>query len=564
MRSFCTRGTFVLPSTNEAVEASNLTVPRPEIIFFGRLEERKGLLEFLEAIEALAVEAAATFSVSFVGKDVRLYSPRTGRLGSSEYIRRSLAGLRVPFRFFPEFSSEEAISYVRASPRAVVCLASPSDNFPHAALEMAQVPVPLVVSDTTGFHQTLELTGRREGVFWFQPGSAESLRRSLAEALAAEGGNMVVPTAETIKATNEKLAMSRFDLLEEAFAANQPDWLPANLRARAIILADGNARAVRSTLRSLARAADDLAEVVVLAMTVWSHDDQETLQQAFPLAVFLPSADLHQALAASGNNPQDGNGNHLLLLRAGTTIRSGTVREFLEAGARTQAAMVTAAQFEGAQRREVRSFQPGSVPLLLRANRTSGACVLFSRPFVDSLPRTTTRTPEMLIWQLTLAAAATGARSVYIPYPTHAAPRAPDVGTSPPDVEPSGIELSRYAAAIPGARWTRREIFGLALATQQLNAAVRKAQGDIEELIHQHANAKATLQTAIAAARTEGQEQRAHAATAREQAALLRQELDALYASKSWHVTKPLRLLYQCLAAIKAGWAKARTPGGEE
>lgn len=526
-------------SLGDQIVTTNLT----EIIFFGRLEERKGLVEFLAAVTALPDDETRDFSVTFVGKEVRLFSERTGRVSSGEYIRQKLAGLQFPFRLLPDFSSDEAIDYVRASPSRVVCLPSPSDNFPNTGLEMAQIPAPLVVSDTTGFHQTLELVGRREGVFWFKPGSAESLRTSLREALSLVDMQITVPTTETIRSTNEKLAENRFELIEEAFAANRPTWLSTDWLARVFLLADGNPRAVGATLHSLAAAAGNITDITVLAMADWSEDALSALQKDFPQVIFSPSADLHGALENGAGNPAAAACRHLLLVCAGTTLQPAAVRNFLEAEARTSAVMVTAAEFAGPRQAEIRSFQPGSVPLLLRANHTSGACVLVSRPLVESLPPFTARTSPMLIWQATLGATATGQKIAYIPYPQYATAE-----TATAAVEQHLALLSRYAAAIDAGSWCRREIFALALSSQQLAGNLRQARTESGSHLHEWRSTQIALQEA----RDHLGQTQAQLANSERHAAQVRSELAAVYASKSWRMTAPLRLLLRALAAVKS------------
>ncbi len=536
-----------------------MTAPQPEIIFFGRLEERKGLLEFVEAATALAADGKGSFSLTFLGKDVRLYSAATGRVQSSEYIRQKLSGLGCPLRLLCGYSSGEAIAYVRQSPGCVVCLASPSDNFPNASLEMAQIPVPLVVSDTTGFHQTLELAGRSEGIFWFQPGSARSLREGLTRALAAADTTITVPATAAIEAVNERLAEARVRLVEDAAKTSRPTWLPTDWLARVFVLADGPPPAVRKTLRSLQGASANIIDVVVLIMAEWMDEEARSLRESFPHVLLIASDNLRQAVADSSDDPRAISCQRLLLLRSGTTVQPTTLRNFLEADVRAGAAMVTAAQWEGPHLENVRTFGPGSVSLLLEANGTSGSCVLVRRAFLDSLPPPTARSAPLLIWQLTLAAAATGQNIAYIPFPQYALACSGEAAEAGAPSERDLAQLSRYAASIPPERWTRRQIFGLALTAQQLRTNLHQARAESNERLAQaraesdecRRNAEA-LTAEISAQQEEAARLRAALQEAERHHAGARQELAAAYASKSWRWTGGLRLFYRVLAAWKA------------
>jgi len=106
-----------------------------QVIFFGRLEERKGLPEFVEALNFLAGNDAPAFRVTFVGKVVRLYATTSSGMDSEAFIK-SKVDSRVQYSIVGDLGSREAIDLVKMSEGAVVCLASPSDNFPNAALEM--------------------------------------------------------------------------------------------------------------------------------------------------------------------------------------------------------------------------------------------------------------------------------------------------------------------------------------------------------------------------------------------------------------------------------------------
>jgi glycosyltransferase involved in cell wall biosynthesis len=118
-----------------------------QLIFFGRLEERKGLPEFVEALNHLAAgNDCPPFRVAFVGKVVPLYAPDRKGIDSETFIK-GLLDESIQFSIFGDFDSRGAIDFVRSSSTAVVCLTSPSDNFPNAALEAGQIPHRLVVSD---------------------------------------------------------------------------------------------------------------------------------------------------------------------------------------------------------------------------------------------------------------------------------------------------------------------------------------------------------------------------------------------------------------------------------
>ena len=145
------------------------------MVFFGRLEERKGLCTFLEALHVLPPTLRRTLHVLFLGKILPLYSASLAHMDSRQYIEREIP-TDVSYSILSDLYSAEALHYVHEQRCPVVCLASPQENFPNTALEMGQLPVKLVVSDTGGFRETLELVKRSAGLYWFDP---RTPRRSL-------------------------------------------------------------------------------------------------------------------------------------------------------------------------------------------------------------------------------------------------------------------------------------------------------------------------------------------------------------------------------------------------
>ena len=187
------------------------------VVFFGRLEERKGLCTFVEALGALPPAVRRRLHVLFVGKIIGLLSAPLAHLDSREYIEQTVSP-EVSYSILPDLYSAQALGYVRALPDPVVCLASPQENFPNTGLEMGQLPVKLVVSDTGGFREALELVQRSSGVYWFEPKSSEALAESLGRALADEGVVVVGAGPEDIERTNRALLARKTMLIQQALA----------------------------------------------------------------------------------------------------------------------------------------------------------------------------------------------------------------------------------------------------------------------------------------------------------------------------------------------------------
>ncbi|AFY35399.1 glycosyltransferase [Calothrix sp. PCC 7507] len=186
------------------------------LVFFGRLEERKGLFTFLEAIKLLESSVIEKVHIIFLGKNVELQAEGLQGLDSQQYIKQKL-GSKCCYTIVTDLFSQEAIQLVNLLHCAIVCLTSSQENFPHTALEMGQLPVSLIVSDTGGFRETLNLIGRTDGVRWFIPENVLSLAQAMIEAISAYPEKLGVPMREFLHFVNQRLLNQRFEYMKQAF-----------------------------------------------------------------------------------------------------------------------------------------------------------------------------------------------------------------------------------------------------------------------------------------------------------------------------------------------------------
>jgi len=192
-----------------------LSIPRHviPIVFFGRLEQRKGLLTFVAALHQLSPVQRQRLHLIFLGKSVTLDLPDGRSLTSYEYIEQEL-GQDFAYTIETDRYSDEAIALIRSLAPAIVCLASPQENLPNTAFEMAQLPVSLVASDTGGFREPLNLVGRTAGVRWFTPGSVEMLARRLGEAMRAHPELPALTKQNDLDALNTALIQAKLERVE--------------------------------------------------------------------------------------------------------------------------------------------------------------------------------------------------------------------------------------------------------------------------------------------------------------------------------------------------------------
>ena len=214
---------YCFPIMEELLENSrDLEYPKPEIeagkipiAFFGRLEERKGLQTFIQAIQSLDAELAQKIHIVFCGKIVNLYTEALRHLNSQEYIDREL-GEWCNYSIMNGLFSQQAVKLVSELPNAIVCLTSPEENFPNSSLEMGQLPISLIASATGGFQETLGLIERTDCVRWFQPKNSHSLAKAIAQAITAYPEKTMIPDREFLQNVNQRLLEKRIEYMESA------------------------------------------------------------------------------------------------------------------------------------------------------------------------------------------------------------------------------------------------------------------------------------------------------------------------------------------------------------
>lgn len=131
-------------------EAPPIPVHRPvaKLIFFGRLEQRKGLIVFLQALEILAREGGPTpVPVTLLG---RFGQTEDGSAEKSlERYTERVAG-RFPLTVENGKNHHEAIEFLHANSDALVVCPSLLDNMPYAIIEAICLNCNLIAGNTGG------------------------------------------------------------------------------------------------------------------------------------------------------------------------------------------------------------------------------------------------------------------------------------------------------------------------------------------------------------------------------------------------------------------------------
>ncbi|HYF36473.1 MAG TPA: glycosyltransferase, partial [Prosthecobacter sp.] len=160
--------------------------PVSELVFFGRLEIRKGIDVFCSAIDAITNSIPEDVKITFMGKCVYI-----GDEHSVQYILRRSAKWRQKIRIEARFTQWEAISYLKQPGRlAVIC--SRRDNSPNTVYECIWSEIPFIASNVGGIPEIIHEADRPHCLFDFNAsGLAERL-----DILVRQGALLVRPAID--------------------------------------------------------------------------------------------------------------------------------------------------------------------------------------------------------------------------------------------------------------------------------------------------------------------------------------------------------------------------------
>jgi O-antigen biosynthesis protein len=246
---------FIQQYIRSRVVAESAAGPEPahggidEIVFFGRLETRKGIRLMCDALDLLAAEGGIPgVSIAFMGKQVPVEHEMAG-----DYLRRRAreGGWPWEWRVIDDFGQPEAVAYLRGNgergngERRLAVMPSLVDNTPNTVMEALALRIPFIASRVGG---TAELVHPLDlGRATFDPrgrGGAADLAGALREAVEASDFRPPRPAVES--APNEQVHLEWHagvaSATRVARRAEEPE--PADVTVSALVIAgDGAERA---------------------------------------------------------------------------------------------------------------------------------------------------------------------------------------------------------------------------------------------------------------------------------------------------------------------------------
>jgi glycosyltransferase involved in cell wall biosynthesis len=134
-------------------------VPAEELVFFGRLEARKGLVLFCRAVERLLGEGVRPARVTFLGETGRA---TIGAASAEAWARSQAERWSIPVAFVNDLDPAGAMDYLRGHGRLAVIASERVENSPYTVLECLGAAIPFVCTDVGGIPELIHADDRRE------------------------------------------------------------------------------------------------------------------------------------------------------------------------------------------------------------------------------------------------------------------------------------------------------------------------------------------------------------------------------------------------------------------
>ncbi|WP_425065285.1 glycosyltransferase [Reyranella sp.] len=313
--------------------------PIDEIVFFGRLEARKGLFTFVQAIKRLLRQnVQLPPQITFMGKPGARLMARPDQ-DIVDYITSETADWPTKVEILSEFQQYDALKYLLSGNRLAV-MPSTIENSSLAVYEAAICGIPFIASASGG---TPELVAAAD----HEPVLCEAhpipLADKIAEALKL-GGYVAHPSFDN----NEILEQwRRFHLdlgrgLLERLLLNAQGGPELLSTVSVCVYHTGGPETLRTTLQSI-KEQDHPPEEVLIAVDT---DDVASLEEARSIAealaldvVVVPAFDLDAGLSFNLLAEQ-ARGDFLLFLWAGSTLRPMALRALTKVAASSNAELV--------------------------------------------------------------------------------------------------------------------------------------------------------------------------------------------------------------------------------
>jgi len=121
-----------------------------DLVFFGRLEARKGIALFCDSLDLLTNAGLSDFTVTFLG--------RNGRVAGQDAVSLVRARARrwpFPYRILTDYGRDAALRFLAEDPGRVAVIPSLEDNLPSTVMECLVAGIPFLAARTGGIPELI-------------------------------------------------------------------------------------------------------------------------------------------------------------------------------------------------------------------------------------------------------------------------------------------------------------------------------------------------------------------------------------------------------------------------
>ncbi len=141
---------YIVPAGTGLVKPGHLAQPPiTEIVFFGRLDIRKGLHLFCDAMDQAHLRNRPDVTVVFLGR-----SADVNGLNSAEVVRQRSKKWQCPVKLITDLGRDDAVEYLRGPGRLAV-IASLADNSPNTVYECLSHGIAFIALRTGGIPEVI-------------------------------------------------------------------------------------------------------------------------------------------------------------------------------------------------------------------------------------------------------------------------------------------------------------------------------------------------------------------------------------------------------------------------
>ena len=314
--------------------------PIDEVVFFGRLESRKGLFIFVQAVKRLMRQGKVLPpQITFMGKPGARLTARPEQ-DIVEYIRAETADWPTRIEILTELQQYDALKYLLSGNRLAV-MPSMIENSSLAVYEVAACGIPFVASSSGG---TPELVSEEDHEHVLCDSHPISVAEKIAEALD-HGGYVARPSFDN-EANLQQWRQFHLDLGRGLLAHLRTSTRPADAlmptKVSVCIYHAESTEKLHATLSSL-KDQDQAADEILIAVDTddgdrVAHVQEVASEMGLPVRV-VPAFDL-DAGQAFNHLAERSRGDFLLFLWAGSTLRPIALRALTKVAASSGADMV--------------------------------------------------------------------------------------------------------------------------------------------------------------------------------------------------------------------------------